>query len=1024
MARRQWVAFGRLVRGAVIALLVAGPAAATVPAAAAQGTPEAQGTAEAEERSIETASLDLAAITLVPDDLPDDGYVLVGGRTVDAAAEADLATQYRRGGTAEDIAAFQDPLEDAGFERRYIASLVLPAADDPTQIDARVSSYVATYATSDGAADGFALLEDESAVDDAKDVNGRSDFGDESEITRDVTLLTDEDPPTEAISLDITFRDGNLVAGVTLTDFTGGEPTVREIEALASALVERLDTAVESPGPGLSLAALRVAGDDVETPFVYEVSERRDGESLPLYTESDDAHAERDRGYGEATDVFSLQLELVLAGATADVQPFYYTELLRFPDADAAADVLADAATRTALNAAYSDVESVAGADDLGDESAAFSYDFVVSEDLVSSGHVIYARVGADLARVQVDGLTAVPLDAVVELAEAQVACLEAGECPDTVEPPAALVDIATANETPEPDDETPTSEADETPSADDETPTAEPEETPDPRDETATAETEETPEPTDDTTAAADDTDIAAGVNGDSYVGPTFGVAIEWDGDVWEVEDERGAEDYDALQLGTPRSTVFLKAYPRFSGDAADCLADATDEIADRNNVSGVATARRLDPPVPTDEAGEAALLIYDLELDNGETVEVVEYVECRTVTPGESVVEITWQVGADDYEDELPLVEDLLATIELPDSATANDETPTSGEGTPTVSADEAGVNGNAYVGPTYGVELTWDADVWEVERTDAADEYDGLALGTALTTVFFESYAGFDGDPAACLAAAASQIESEDIVSDFGPDRDAAVPDTGAGRDAESEVYRYTVTLENGNEVEVLEYIECRPLVADEAVMEIGVRVGARNYDDELPLVEDLLAELVVPDAEAATDEPSTDDSTPAADFDLPPGQAGYQSPSFGFLLTWTEGEDGWEIEDQATDEGADVVTLGNGVSTVDIEAAPDPEQGGSAVLCLLDAGAEADESPLLGDDGRPVVEIEGDARAFAAFRSGDGDEIRTVECRTLVPGEAILRIVHTAPADVYEDEAVKVVDLLADLTLDEA
>src|SRR5215211_3997468 len=51
---------------------------------------------------------------------------------------------------------------------------------------------------------------------------------------------------------------------------------------------------------------------------------------------------------------------------------------------------------------------------------------------------------------------------------------------------------------------------------------------------------------------------DAATGVSGSSWQGPNFGVRIHWNPDVWSVEGEFIDEDYDALQLGMPISTVY----------------------------------------------------------------------------------------------------------------------------------------------------------------------------------------------------------------------------------------------------------------------------------------------------------------------------------------------------------------------------------------------------------------------------------------------------------------------------------
>jgi hypothetical protein len=184
-------------------------------------------------------------------------------------------------------------------------------------------------------------------------------------------------------------------------------------------------------------------------------------------------------------------------------------------------------------------------------------------------------------------------------------------------------------------------------------------------------------PKPTAEPTPTGSST---SGVDGNAYTGPTYGHTVTWDDEVWDVEEEVTAAEYDGLQLGTPRSTVYIEGYAGFGGDEAECLADAALEVRDRPGVSEVAPASNRTPPVPADAAGAAVLYIYTQELDDETGVEVVEYIECRTLVEGEAVLEITLQVASRFYSAELPLVRDLLATVALPEATgtAADDELP----------------------------------------------------------------------------------------------------------------------------------------------------------------------------------------------------------------------------------------------------------------------------------------------------------------------------------------------------------
>jgi hypothetical protein len=164
---------------------------------------------------------------------------------------------------------------------------------------------------------------------------------------------------------------------------------------------------------------------------------------------------------------------------------------------------------------------------------------------------------------------------------------------------------------------------------------------------------------------------EAATGVSGSSWQGPNFGVQIHWDPAVWAVEVESIDEGYDGLQIGTPDSTVFLEVYDGFAGDAAACFEAAEQEIGEREGVSEVVPLIDRPLPVAADVRGSAGLFGLTASLPDGNTYRGVEYVECRTVKPGEAVLEITWQAVTQAFNEDFTHVEELLAAIEIPEES-----------------------------------------------------------------------------------------------------------------------------------------------------------------------------------------------------------------------------------------------------------------------------------------------------------------------------------------------------------------
>ena len=162
-----------------------------------------------------------------------------------------------------------------------------------------------------------------------------------------------------------------------------------------------------------------------------------------------------------------------------------------------------------------------------------------------------------------------------------------------------------------------------------------------------------------------------ATGVSGSSWQGPNFGVRIHWDPDVWTVEGEFIDEGYDGLQIGTPISTVYLETYDGFGGDAQACFDAAAQEIGEREGVSEVVPLSDRPLPVAEEVRGVAGIFGVTASLPDGNAYRGVEYVECRTVYPGQTVLEITWQAATQAFNEDFTNVEQLLAAIELPEEA-----------------------------------------------------------------------------------------------------------------------------------------------------------------------------------------------------------------------------------------------------------------------------------------------------------------------------------------------------------------
>ena len=378
------------------------------------------------------APLDLAAMVLLPADLDQPGFALESAGFERIELQAAGAAQIA-GLPVEEIL---DRLRAAGFVHRYNLDLARPRrAGDATPgvasglVGTRITTSITEYTSAEGAAAGFDLLDRQAERGaDFEDLPLTTDFGDEAELTRFSGLTPDTNDPHQ--SLNLTFRLDNLVADVVIQDLSNQQPEVAEAEALAVRLEDRIHEVLTRGGPGLSsqVQELRVDG---QAPFeAYLVL---DGSPVRIFDEPAAASGSFRHSVGNATDVYALEQ------SPADAI-YFITRLHRFPTEEDAAAWLAQQPARTLADLGYVDVNEVTGQETLGDESRVVAYAFPIDPATMARGYAMYARVGAVVARIQVDSVPEAPLSAALELAEAQVHCLEIGRCPEPIPLPTALL--------------------------------------------------------------------------------------------------------------------------------------------------------------------------------------------------------------------------------------------------------------------------------------------------------------------------------------------------------------------------------------------------------------------------------------------------------------------------------------------------------------------------------------------------------------------------------------------------------
>src|SRR5829696_10574978 len=377
----------------------------------------------------ESPPVDLAAMTLTPADLAAVGWAglgLTSGQTLSVTELADRAVWPAGEGEEQD--AVQDALLGAGWQQGYGATL--DSLWDPNRTDPghQVEVEVVAYVDAPGAAHGFALVPDVYATGPVTAVPATRPIGDDSRLTR--VAARDPQAGTPSHELALGFLQGRFTARVLLRDWTGEEPAVAAVEALAARLSAHIERVLHDGGPRLSTQVLTV--ERRANAVHSETYVRLDSEDIRSTYETPVEFAARAASYGEASDVFTRSTEIA---ATNSSYTFGFSaDLFRFPEEDQAAAWLREAPTRLGQE---TDVTAVA----IKDGIAAFDDEAIavtLTRDYDHDGMEIYHtsavlfRSGTVVADIRLTRVNDPPsMSATNELAAAQAACLATNSCLD-----------------------------------------------------------------------------------------------------------------------------------------------------------------------------------------------------------------------------------------------------------------------------------------------------------------------------------------------------------------------------------------------------------------------------------------------------------------------------------------------------------------------------------------------------------------------------------------------------------------
>ncbi|CAN5651558.1 hypothetical protein BH09CHL1_BH09CHL1_14690 [soil metagenome] len=152
------------------------------------------------------------------------------------------------------------------------------------------------------------------------------------------------------------------------------------------------------------------------------------------------------------------------------------------------------------------------------------------------------------------------------------------------------------------------------------------------------------------------------------TYVSPTYGYSISYD-DSWTLDQDDTEGGYDLLKLDSDGSTFYLEGYPDYDGDPETCLDEQIELTEQDPSVDDFEIIEDENgDPIESRSADQAfALVQVSVTTDDGETGDLVIYLECRPLIPDVAVIVISQYMSPSGYEDELERKDDIVDTLEL---------------------------------------------------------------------------------------------------------------------------------------------------------------------------------------------------------------------------------------------------------------------------------------------------------------------------------------------------------------------
>ena len=164
----------------------------------------------------------------------------------------------------------------------------------------------------------------------------------------------------------------------------------------------------------------------------------------------------------------------------------------------------------------------------------------------------------------------------------------------------------------------------------------------------------------------------IFAQIEGDTWTSPTYGFSISWAGTTWQPDPAGtltavGPERLDRIHLLNGVSSLYFEGATRYQGDLSACVAEEANLLSQETGVSEIRPYRDEEGVQLIADGPDSSAAAFTLTLSIGDQeVELVDYVECRTLIPGQAVLIITLVTEPDVFDEQLAAAQAVIDTIE----------------------------------------------------------------------------------------------------------------------------------------------------------------------------------------------------------------------------------------------------------------------------------------------------------------------------------------------------------------------